>query len=144
MDLIKKEKMKQPVESEYKDWTDYAEAKLAWQDEQAEFLKEKIDFLEGGYNARHRRVTHMLNERKTPTSWQLSHCSIDYLVDAIQNQLNNVKALKEMREADQDSIKHLEGIVLATNLNSQDLQKKIDENSWQSPPPTPKAEGCDP
>ena len=137
-------KMNHPIESEYKDWTDYAEAMLAYKDWEAEELREKVDFLDGGYNARHRRVTRMLNEKKRPTSWQLSHCSIEYLVDAIQNQLNNVRALTEMREADQDSIKHLEGIVTASNMSAKDLQKHIDETSWIKPPPPPKAEGCDP
>jgi len=28
-----------PIESEYRNWTDYAEAKLAWQDEKIELLE---------------------------------------------------------------------------------------------------------
>ena len=30
-----------PIESDYKDWTDYAEAKLAWQDERIELLENR-------------------------------------------------------------------------------------------------------
>lgn len=101
----------EPRESEYKDWTDFAEAKLAWQDLESEKLNEKIDFMEGGQQARHRRVTQIMNAGKYPTAWQLSHCMIEYLVDTIINQLNTNHALKEMKEASQKEVKYYEKVM---------------------------------
>jgi len=93
--------MEQPIESNYKDWTDYAEAMLAYKDWEAEELREKVDFLDGGYTHRNRRATKMMNEGISPTAWQLSHCSLNYLVDTIIDLLNKKKALTELKAAAQ-------------------------------------------
>ncbi len=87
-----------PQEKDYKSFTDYAEAALAWHDLEAERLNERIDFMEGGYEARQRKVTEMINRGEFPTAWQLKNCTYAYLADLIIDLLNKVRALRELRE----------------------------------------------